>query len=1248
MALDLSAILAAAGTGAVTGYLTNNLALKMIFKEYGPFGGVVIKTKEEFIDSISKLVEKDLINHQTLEAEFSREEFKQNFEQSISDFLNIYLQKRSSELKLNEIPAWDENYHFAAAFLAENSTKIIEENMKQIKEKKLEKLLPKSEIKKISSEIYLKLIKEAKKQGFIEKIILGLYDDLEAKSLEQLLTEDIKVELKTLIKEISSYFRKNYQGLNTKNKAEFKSKLKKLFDLENLSKDLINEVKNIKLSDLFKDKQELESIKNNGKIKETLKEILVNLKIEINNSNLIWEDFLNDNLEQSLKKETKKLLNLGQNQILRFLESEEKELNSLILEAVEAEIEASNGFKGISRQGIYGKYKEKIDEYGRPVAHLKEYFAADSKRNGDKLAEKIIASLKKLEIKTSLSFFEFQDYILQLEALLWNFYQQNCNKKLIELFSEEVFDQKETAEKIIDIIFSLIKKISAEDKSIDLLVDSAFKFKLSDLLQKENLELKLKDNDQLYTSLLENDFLQQGAGELINNKFLALLTNMVTENKGFLHSEIENHFNKVKRKISTKKLNLFYKQFKTQTNVVNLTDSIKSFFYNNLPELIEGRVAEAAASNLHQLSDQEVQQAIEDFMGKELKPITYLGALLGAAAGILFSISGAESSLLNNAPLWLNYLSSALLYGGVGWLTNVLAIWMIFHPYQEKKIASLRLPFTPGVVAKNRSRFADSMGKFVEKELLKADSASKLIEENREEIKDSLLNYFEQDEYQKLFKLIKENKNFIAERAVEFLIELLEKTNAEDWNKLINSFAKKAEKSGFCDSTAVEKMNLIEKLKQNLSEEKLVVDFESLSSQFNINKITSAVAGSYDISINSSQLKKLLQNKELYPFIQFLLPNLLERESIIDTKTEVIKLFEAKEDLCLDQGLEYLFQQQDRIAQLINFKKDEIIEKEKEKESGLLKNTLISGALYVADLDEFVDSVVARVFTKLKEEYLPQKRAKLKYSFSNLLQELKNSDFLTKKEFDFNQILISILNSEKGNELLNQLIYLSEDKISDFLDAVLAKNNQTSLESALNISEKELNYFIEEQITLEQKFKLLLDLKGIISAPKLNKQLLKLLKIAEIKNADQDFIKLFSELELFSEINLTKKSVEKLKKEIILLLKEENNELILRETAEMIEKASIEFEQEINKDSIRFLIALFLESAVDSFKYNSESLLKSLELKNLTAEEVRKMDPAEIEEIFDSFAGRYFAHLKQYGWFGGIFGVLQLLLRTLS
>jgi uncharacterized membrane protein YheB (UPF0754 family) len=105
--------------------------------------------------------------------------------------------------------------------------------------------------------------------------------------------------------------------------------------------------------------------------------------------------------------------------------------------------------------------------------------------------------------------------------------------------------------------------------------------------------------------------------------------------------------------------------------------------------------------------------------------------------------------------------------------------------------------------------------------------------------------------------------------------------------------------------------------------------------------------------------------------------------------------------------------------------------------------------------------------------------------------------------------------------------------------------------------------------------------------------------------------------------------------------------LLFNKSEEEISKLSKVLEQEMDRESLEYLLALFVEAGVDSFKANSEALFKSLQLKELAASEVRKMNPAEIEEVFDSFAGKYFTQLKHYGWFGGIFGVLQLLLRTI-
>ena len=64
--------------GAFSGYITNTYAVNMLFKEYTPLklGGVVKKNKEKFIDEISSLVEKDIINGNTLKDNIESDDFK--------------------------------------------------------------------------------------------------------------------------------------------------------------------------------------------------------------------------------------------------------------------------------------------------------------------------------------------------------------------------------------------------------------------------------------------------------------------------------------------------------------------------------------------------------------------------------------------------------------------------------------------------------------------------------------------------------------------------------------------------------------------------------------------------------------------------------------------------------------------------------------------------------------------------------------------------------------------------------------------------------------------------------------------------------------------------------------------------------------------------------------------------------------------------------------------------------------------
>lgn len=65
----------------------------------------------------------------------------------------------------------------------------------------------------------------------------------------------------------------------------------------------------------------------------------------------------------------------------------------------------------------------------------------------------------------------------------------------------------------------------------------------------------------------------------------------------------------------------------------------------------------------------------------------------------------------------------------IGYITNDIAIRMLFKPHQAKYIFGMRVPFTPGIIPKEKSRIATAIGKAVSENLM-----------NREVLEKSLLS----------------------------------------------------------------------------------------------------------------------------------------------------------------------------------------------------------------------------------------------------------------------------------------------------------------------------------------------------------------------------------------------------------------------------------------------------------------------------------------------------------------------------
>ena len=84
-----------------------------------------------------------------------------------------------------------------------------------------------------------------------------------------------------------------------------------------------------------------------------------------------------------------------------------------------------------------------------------------------------------------------------------------------------------------------------------------------------------------------------------------------------------------------------------------------------------------------------------------------------------------------------------LIGAGIGYVTNWIAVKMLFRPLKEYRIGKLKIPFTPGIIPKNKSRIAESIGLVINDNLLTEETLREnlLSDEIKLEIRDKITNY---------------------------------------------------------------------------------------------------------------------------------------------------------------------------------------------------------------------------------------------------------------------------------------------------------------------------------------------------------------------------------------------------------------------------------------------------------------------------------------------------------------------------
>lgn len=151
-------------------------------------------------------------------------------------------------------------------------------------------------------------------------------------------------------------------------------------------------------------------------------------------------------------------------------------------------------------------------------------------------------------------------------------------------------------------------------------------------------------------------------------------------------------------------LNYFVEYTKRWIPYTQLADALRVSFFSNLREFLAALTRE----QLDGLSHEEIREVVLDMIGREMRPLAYLGGGIGAVAGVATGAAMQTSGVsVDPSQVQLLLATRSGLYGAVGYGTNVMAVKGLFWPY--KKTLGLQ-----GLISKNQSRFANKMKNMAE------------------------------------------------------------------------------------------------------------------------------------------------------------------------------------------------------------------------------------------------------------------------------------------------------------------------------------------------------------------------------------------------------------------------------------------------------------------------------------------------------------------------------------------------------
>ncbi len=1354
-------------SGAVVGYITNDLAIQMLFRKRFGLGGIILKTREEFIKNISDLVEREIVNDRTLlkELQTSTESFGLALRQATDDFFEQHIfEAVNKSFKIGDIPQIETSFYKIHADFSDSLPPFVDTSLDYIfKNIDLQKVISENTLRSLTNSGAKILIRSLREDDFLfetfrqfhlEHTDLRPVDLMSESILNQLaqnaagITEGLHQTLKThFFEETEETLQKILINLDT---DRFFNKLAKQITEKQIG-DLLGRQNSEELSGELTKRLQALLHSENGKqlIRNFAEYILESLENEDTTIFELMSEGLAENFDNFLKSQLPVFLE----RLISWLESRKPRIERLIDTAFRANIKWK--FQDWIIEWFIGSVSRHANAV-RKIIETVEKHRTDPEETTRALTEQIIIFLKNNTIGSIASRMKTENSLNALTEMLISNADQML-KGLKPVHFEPILNQKigsfvkaEQIENFLkDNFKSLInnelkEKFLFSPKSDEILGNKA-KYEIYRIGQKSLIQIlnqkafekyARRQSNQMMDTLAENQAVLSG---FLYDKAIAKLGNLDLENNTNL--QLINSLGDFVTRRSTHFLRTQYelrrgehlheylhrlRNFKSQ--VPNL---VHQGITENLPQLLSNRqVAKVVTSSLNRMDASRLREILEKFMGRELKPITRFGALLGGVAGGFLNFLPVTSGLtLAGTGI------AGVAFGITGYATNWLAIKMIFRPYRQKMIPLLGVgvPFTPGVVAKRQPRFAESMGKFVVNGLLNTENLHSTFQQKKAGLKTNALELFASEDYRLIDSFLQKNQTKFSAT----IAETLSNTIFDDTDKLVDTFEKwLTEKASYRlqeNDTKELENQLLEYLSapqftENIHREAQQIVRNYAQSERNLNEF-----------ITPSVREKIYDRAgvTIGKYLEQLFEEITEKEKVI----EILRGFDQTFQKIISARIsDYLDDERQEIARntFSDYLRKTLIDKRlrtiifdfiEEKFAEQLApekqiNELLDGRLMrlVADnLDFVVDNLITYSLNFLKENkeklaneiyrkaYEDDKTSALyKSVIIDTVKELAEKgfpDFFEREKTGLRQLVasgvyeigeskIGVLNISPDQNQLNKLVenFLDNDEMTlsltrmthvlsdeifnipistfvqiadvhraedlaillkDELDLIInhletkIRTNQTAIGTdtallLLKVLEERLPQIQLHQLTKGISEKQIDEITGRFIELTFNSQMFQaqkenFVRIAFHKLRSQELSQLTDWESLQTDLS---KSIRKIANNPATKL------FFCSQIQELIAQNLGKITENLQPETKNFILDKLADSLLNTLEHNLHHLLTSIDLRGLVVSEVNAMSPQQIEDLFNSFAKKYFAQLIRYGFgFGIAFGlVIDLIL----